>query len=150
MDADEEELIQRGEANPEADMVIAGIPPVTMGNFHEMPVPRSPYPLIEQAAARLFFNDFVIDQSVLGSAFYTNLPGLVVKASAGSAISNIISAVGLATFSHAKRAPKLVQRASQMYCAALHSVNLAMADPATMLSDETLAVVLLMTFYEEV
>ena len=149
-DSSEEELLRRVEMNCESAMVISEIPHVTMRNPDEMSIPRSPYPLIEQAAAQLFFNDYVIDESVVSSAFFTNLPELVVKASAGSAIPNVISAVGMATFSYAKRAPNLVRRASQMYYTALRTINVAMTDPMAILSDDTLVVVLMMTLYEEV
>ncbi|KAL6715362.1 hypothetical protein ACLMJK_007628 [Lecanora helva] len=103
----------------------------------------------EDGAAQFFFNDYVIDRSVVGSAFFSTLPVLLAKAPVNGVLSKIIAAVGLASFSNARRVPDLTQKAAAMYATALRFVNAAIANPVMAKSDDTLIMVLLLALYEE-
>jgi len=116
----------------------------------KLSLPPSLFYAVENGAARYFFNDHVVDQSVVSSAFFSTLPDLYSKAPVGSALVDGISAAGLACFSQAKKSPNLMSRAALNYAAALRWVNTAIVSPIAARSDETLIVVVLLALYEEV
>jgi hypothetical protein len=63
-------------------------------------------------------------------------------------LHSIISAFGLAMLSFARRSPPLGHQAYNEYGAALQLANHSLSEPATARSDSTLAVVILMSFFE--
>ena len=106
--------------------------------------------LTQDDAARLFFNDYVVDRSVISSGLFAYIPDIYAKSPTGSALSKTISAVGLASFSNDKRDPQILKAAAGKYAAALRSIYAALADPIHARYDETLMTVLLLALYEEV
>lgn len=92
-------------------------------------VPSTRCLLVEDIAGYFFCNGHLIEKSVNSSAFFSSLPGLYSRVPAGSALSNIIPAVGLARFSKADKAPEVVSKASPKHAVVLRSIKAVIADP---------------------
>jgi hypothetical protein len=65
-----------------------------------------------------------------------------------STLANATGAIGLAMLSFKRRSTSLAQEAFAEYGTAMHVVNRELSNPATALSDSTLAIVVLMSFFE--
>lgn len=114
------------------------------------PIPTVPCTFIEDGAACFFFNDYVLDNSVVSSSIFCSLPKYYAQAPADSALSNTIVALGMVCLSNTNRAPELMTIAAPKYAAALKSINAAIRDPVKAQSDQLLLIVMLMALYEEV
>lgn len=110
----------------------------------------APCTFVEDGAACFFFNDYVLDRSVISSNIFCSLPEYYAKAPSGSALSNTIAALGMVCLSNTNRAPELMTIAAPRYAAALQSINTAIMDPVQAQSDQMLMIVMLMALYEEV
>ena len=118
--------------------------------YNKFSIPTTMSSRAEDGAAQFFFNNYVIDHSVVSSTFFSRLPDLCAKAPADGALMTTISAIGLASFSNTKRAWDIRHQAALKYATAVRSVNAMIKDSAAAQSDELLTVVVLLAFYEEV
>ncbi|GJN69992.1 hypothetical protein PLICBS_004044 [Purpureocillium lilacinum] len=72
----------------------------------------------------------------------------VFSSSQPPALLNMAAALGLASFSFTRKSTAMQRAAAAEYSTALQSINHMLADPATATLDSTLAVVILMSFFE--
>jgi len=72
----------------------------------------------------------------------------VFSSSQPPALLNMAAALGLASFSFTRKSTAMQRAAAAEYSTALQSINRMLADPATATLDSTLAVVILMSFFE--
>lgn len=93
------------------------------------PIRISPYTFVEDGTACFFFNDNVLDDSVVFSSIFRAMPKSYAKAPVGSAFSNTTATLGMACLSNANRTPELMAIAAPKYAAALRSINSTMTDP---------------------
>ncbi|UNI15521.1 hypothetical protein JDV02_002048 [Purpureocillium takamizusanense] len=104
-------------------------------------VPPPPALQIGRDEAICFFRDRFAWQTV--SRFF-----VLSTRESPALLLNMVAALGLASFSFARKSPALRRAAAAEYGAALEGVNRMLSDPGTATSDSTLAVVILMSFFE--
>lgn len=113
-------------------------------------IPRRFSPFPEDGAVTFFFNDYVLEDSPTPKNVYDCLPRLYAAASPDSALSNIVTALGMACLANAMQVPEVMMRANLKYAHSLKAINSALRDPVEAKADETLLVVMLLGLYEEV
>lgn len=96
-----------------------------------------------------FFNDYLLEDSPTPKSLYDWLPRLYGAASPDSALSHIVTALGVACLANAIQVPEFMTRANIKYAETLKRVNSALRDPIEARADETLLVVMLLGLYEE-
>lgn len=104
----------------------------------------------EDTAAWFFFKDYVLSEVTISRPIFNELPGLYNNAPDGSALSCILSALGLASLSISMQRPEVIPKAHAKYAQALTAVNAALRNPILAKDDHTLLVVMLLGLYEEV
>ena len=97
-----------------------------------------------------FFNDYLLDDSLTPKNVYDCLPRLYAVAPPDSALSYIVTALGMACLASAMQVPEIMTRANWKYSQSLKSINSALRDPVEARANETLLVVMLLGLYEEV
>ena len=102
---------------------------------------------IEDQASSFFINGYVHGNFGSHRTYFDYLPALYKKSPMDSALSNIITALGMAFLSNV-RAPKLVSVARAKYALALRSINATLTDPVEVKTDQTLMTVMLLGLYE--
>lgn len=84
------------------------------------------------------------------ATIFNELPRLYSEAPERSALSSILTALGLACLSNTLKRPEVMMKANAKYAEALTFINSALRDPVEAKNDHTLLVVLLLGMYEEV
>jgi hypothetical protein len=107
-----------------------------------------PYP--EDAVVWFFFKDYVLSEATVSRPIFNELPGLLNNAPDESALSSILSALGLVSLSNNLQRPEFIAKAHAKYAKALSSINSTLRDPVLAKEDHTLLVVMLLGLYEEV
>src|SRR5262249_17432019 len=79
---------------------------------------------------------------------YEFLPILLRESIPHSALPTATAAVGLASLSNTKNSPEWSSMAQSLYGKAIRKVHAAVADPVLQPSDQTLAAIMLLGFYE--
>lgn len=106
------------------------------------------YTTAHDQAVCFFFKTYVHEPVEFSRSVYNYLPTLCSNDVSHPALSSIITAIGLAGLSGYRKAPALMSAAGQGYDSALQSINVALYDPVSARSDQTLITVLLMGLYE--
>lgn len=104
----------------------------------------------EEEAVNSFFNDYLLEDSPPPKNVFDCLPRLYAAAPPDSALSNIVTALGMTCLSNAMQVPEITMRANLKYVHSLEAINSALRDPIEARADETLLVVMVLGLYEEV
>jgi hypothetical protein len=110
---------------------------------------KEPYAFSNDCAALFFFHDYVLLETRQPLNLFDMLPGIYQTSRPGSALADIITALGLVCLSNTKGNPEALIPARARYVAALHSINATIRDPGAASADETLLAVLLLGLYED-
>jgi hypothetical protein len=100
---------------------------------------------VDEQAACFFFQNYVLEDF---KGFYSYLPGMCNDLPAGSALSEIITSLGLAGIANSKTDMQLMISANVKYTSALHTISVALRDAEEAKTDQTLTAVMLLGLYE--
>jgi hypothetical protein len=112
-------------------------------------VPRPLNPGWTERSVSLFFSEAVATPDHLRSSWgaFEYLPSMYNKARAVY-LTEAVHATALANLATSSSVTELEQMARDSYVKALHGLGVAMADPANLTKDETLAAMLVLSTYE--
>ena len=104
----------------------------------------------QQQAIAVFFRDFVIEsgESRIDFGYLQHLPDLLTRAREPSPLSEAVSAVALTNLAHRSSLSYLIPAGRQAYGSALRMLSAALTRNMDICSDQTLATVLCLDFYE--
>ena len=105
--------------------------------------------LPDEGAAAFFFDDYLLEDSPTPKNVFDVLPRLYAAAPPDSALSHIVTALGMAGLANAMQVLEIMTRANLKYAQSLKAINSALRDPVEARADETLLVVMLLGLYEE-
>lgn len=104
---------------------------------------------VEQQASAYFFSNFVLlPQHGATRGFLDYLVPMIKSDSPNSTLGTCLKAVTLASLGNRPHAKPLLMPAVEQYNRALQQVNLALRDPLSQKTDQTLASVLLLGLFE--
>lgn len=102
----------------------------------------------EDQAAGYFFTNYVIDADGFRNGYNDYLPSVYAMSSPDSAVSKMITALGMAGIANAQGAPEAQAVSIYQYTSALRNVNDALQDTSKAMADETLISIVLLGLYE--
>ena len=103
-----------------------------------------------QQAIAMFFHDYIIGskESKIDFGYLQDLPDVLSRAGDSSALSEAVSAVALTNLAHRSSLPYLKSAGRQAYGRSLGLFNAVLREDTDVCSDQTLATVLCLDFYE--
>ena len=113
-------------------------------------LPVNPFFPAEAQASCFFFSRYILNNadSTLRRGYLNFLPDICAKEPTGSALSNIVTSLGLACLSNQRKDPGTMTVAVSKYTEALRLINAALMDPTQAKSDQTLISVMLLSLFE--
>ena len=108
---------------------------------------------VDQQAICFFLTNYVLvpgPSSTTGRGHLDFLLPLLKSQPANSPLAMTFTSVGLATMAVRPNARELMPMASSSYIKALKQINVSLKDPSAVMSDITLATILLLTIFEQI
>jgi len=100
---------------------------------------------VEEHATCFFFQNYIRDDFI---GYYSYAPSVYSTLTAGCALAEAITSLGMAGIAHSKKDTRLMINANIKYTSALHTINAALRDPYESKTDQTLVAVMLLGLFE--
>lgn len=102
----------------------------------------------QDQAPCFFFGHYVLEDSPISNGYFNHLPKLYSNSPMGSALTNIVTSLGMACLSIDQAIPQIMTSARLKYAEALRMVGDTLNDPREAKADQTLMTVMLLALYE--